>query len=278
MKNKDLTLTEIWIYPVKSLGGIAIQEAEAEMRGLQYDRRWMIVDEQFRFLSQREIPEMVFIAVELIKKDNQLTGLKFSKTNKSNDDFEVDYIYEIKNNLKKIEVKIWEDWVEAEIVDDYINTWLSTFLKVKCQLVYMPEITKRTVDKNYSINGDEITSFSDAYPYLIIGQESLNFLNSKLEKPITMNRFRPNFVFSGGLANEEETWKKFIIDQVQFEGVKNCARCPVPTIEPLTAKKSKEPLATLSSYNFRNNKVYFGQNLLITKLGKVKVGDKITLL
>lgn len=278
MKNQDLTLSEIWIYPVKSLGGITLNEAEAEMRGLQYDRRWMIVDEHFRFLSQREIPEMVLIAVELVEKDNQLFGLKFSKKIKSSNDFEGEYFFEIKNNLSKIEVKIWDDSVEAELIEDDINTWLSTFLKVKCQLVYMPEITKRTVDKNYSINGDEITSFSDAYPYLIIGQESLNFLNSKLEKPITMNRFRPNFVFTGGNANEEEKWKKFKIGQVQFEGVKNCARCPVPTIEPLTAKKSKEPLATLSSYNFRNNKVYFGQNLLITKLGKVKVGDKITLL
>jgi uncharacterized protein len=272
------TLSAIWIYPVKSLGGIALTHSAVEERGLQYDRRWMIVDENNRFLSQRELPEMVFIKVELVEENNELIGLRFIHKLKENSDPDKSFLYIISGNKTRISVTIWDDEVLAEKIEDEVNTWLSEILKTNCQLVYMPDYTKRMVDKKYTISGDEITSFSDAYPFLIIGQASLDFLNSKLERSITMNRFRPNLVFEGGQPNMEESWRAIQVGEAKFIGVKNCARCPIPTIDPSTAIKSKEPLATLSTYNFRNNKVIFGQNLLAQKLASIKIGDEITLI
>lgn len=266
-------LSEIWIYPVKSLSGIQLKQSIVEKRGLKYDRRWMIIDENNRFLSQREIPEMALINVNLVEENNELKSLIFSHKKNKIDTYE--YIIPKTNNQKRIEVRIWDDIVEAIEIEDDVNGWLSNILNINCRLVYMPNSTERLVDPKYAIGLKDITSFSDAYPFLIIGDESLKLLNSKLELPITINRFRPNFVFTGGQAHDEDKWGKFSIGSATFVGVKNCARCPIPTINQETSKAGKEPLKTLSTYQFRNNKVYFGQNLLVEKLAEIKLGDII---
>ncbi|MES2798190.1 MAG: MOSC N-terminal beta barrel domain-containing protein [Bacteroidota bacterium] len=280
MNNSKLKpiLSEIWIYPVKSLGGISLNEAEVTERGLQYDRRWLIVDEQNRFLTQRTFPQMVFMGISLIIENNQLKSITFTDKTAKFDNYNL--LNPERKNVEsnKVMVQIWDDQVEAFEIKDGINDWLSNALGIKCRLVYMPNSTKRKVDSNYAISGDEITSFSDAYPYLIIGNEALKLLNSKLEKSISMDRFRPNFVFEGGLAHEEDNWFNFQIGEAEFTGVKNCARCVIPTINHKTALFGKEPLKTLSSYRFKNNKILFGQNLLVNKIGKVKLGDSILIL
>ena len=138
----------------------------------------------------------------------------------------------------------------------------------------MPDSTKRKVDESYAAN-NEITSLSDGYPLLIIGQASLDDLNSRLAEPLSINRFRPNIVFTGGAAFEEDRLKHFAVNGINFYGVKLCARCPIPTIDQDNATKSKEPLKTLATYRMKNNKVYFGQNLLHNGEGIINVGDEI---
>jgi len=138
----------------------------------------------------------------------------------------------------------------------------------------MPATTRRFVDTDYAKN-DETVSFADAYPFLIIGQSSLDDLNSRLDTPILMNRFRPNFVFIGGDPFCEDNFEAFSIGQVRFKGVKLCARCVLTTVEQETAIKGAEPLKTLSTYRVKRNKVMFGQNLFAFDTGTVKVGDKI---
>ncbi len=266
-------LSEIWIYPVKSLSGIQLSQSIVEKTGLKYDRRWMIVDENNRFLSQRELPEMALIAVDLIENNNELESIVFSHKNNKTNNFE--YIISKADDQKLVDVQIWDDNVKAIEIEDEVNGWLSFVLKANCRLVYLPTTTKRTVDPKYAIEESDITSFSDAYPFLIIGDESLKLLNSKLELPISMNRFRPNFVFEGGRAHDEDSWGKFSIRDATFIGVKNCARCPITTINQETSITGKEPLKTLSTYQFRKNKVYFGQNLLVNNLAEVKLGDII---
>jgi uncharacterized protein len=140
--------------------------------------------------------------------------------------------------------------------------------------VYMPDDAKRLVDTDYAKN-NEITSFSDGYPFLIIGQSSLDELNSKLEEPLPIDRFRPNIVFTSGEPHEEDSWKHITINAIDFFGVKTCGRCVVTTIDQQTAVAGKEPLKTLAGYRSVNNKIKFGMNLLHKGEGKVQVGKEI---
>ena len=138
----------------------------------------------------------------------------------------------------------------------------------------MPDASKRKVDTDYALN-HELTGFSDAFPVLMIGQASLDDLNSRLESPVPMNRFRPNIVFTGGTAFEEDTMQHFQINGIDLYAVKPCARCVVTTIDQETGDTAKEPLKTLASYRTGNNKVYFGQNILYKQQGTIKVGDEL---
>ena len=264
---KELRLTQITIYPIKSLGGISLSSAIAEKRGLRYDRRWMIVDEQNKFITQRENATMALIGTRMDENGFELFHKHFPE-NKIFIPFSI-------NHGTPLRVVVWEDECDALHWNEEADNWLSSTLAMPCRLVFMPDDSLRYVDNNYARN-KEITSFSDGYPFLIIGNESLKDLNSKLENPIPMNRFRPNFVFEGGDAFEEDSWVKFKIGEVNFLGVKPCGRCAITTIDQEDASKSKEPLRTLSKYRTKKSKVLFGQNLLTDKGGKISVGDKLT--
>ena len=118
-------------------------------------------------------------------------------------------------------------------------------------------------------------SFADAYPFLIIGQESLNELNRRLKEPLPMNRFRPNFVFSGSLPFIEDTWKDFMIGDLKFRAVKPCSRCVITTVNQGTAEKGGEPLETLAKFRKIGNKANFGQNVVGYDEGVIQVGDRV---
>ena len=145
-----------------------------------------------------------------------------------------------------------------------------------CRLVYFPEVNQRPVDEKYRIENDQV-SLADGYPYLIIGQSSLDDLNSKLTNPLPMNRFRPNFVFTGGKPFEEDNWRNFAIGKSRFAGVKPCGRCVLTTVNQETTERGTEPLATLATYRRTNNKIYFGQNLLALTCHDIYEGDTIEL-
>ena len=257
-------LTEINIYPVKSLGGISLDEAEVTDRGLKYDRRWMLVDENGNFMTQRVFPQMSLIKTSI-------------------DDHSLHFSHKIKNDIKfsipldtygdeQNDVEVWDDIVNAVFVGNDADSWFSEILGTKCRLVYMPDDSKRFVEKKYA-SQNEIVSFADAYPFLIIGQSSLDDLNSRLEEKLPMNRFRPNFVFAGGAPFDEDKMKSFKLSDVKFFPVKPCARCVVTTVNQETGVKGKEPLETLASFRTQNNKVMFGQNLLHKGIGKIKNGS-----
>jgi uncharacterized protein YcbX len=141
-------------------------------------------------------------------------------------------------------------------------------------LVVMPESSHRKMDPRYAVQGESV-SFADGMPYVMIGQASLDELNQRLEVPISMDRFRPNLVFSGGEAYAEDQFKQLQIGEVEFQVVKPCARCVLITVNQQTGEKGKEPLATLATYRTVNNKVYFGQNAVALAPGIVRVGDPI---
>ncbi len=164
----------------------------------------------------------------------------------------------------------------VNFITQQIDSWFSEIIGIKCHLVKMPETTKRVVDESYAKN--KIVSFADGYPFLIIGQASLDDLNSRMEIPLPMNRFRTNFVFTGGNPFEEDNWKKFKIGNLKFEAVKPCARCVITTTNQETAERLHEPLLTLSKFRKIDNKVMFGMNVVCESTGEIKVGDKIELI
>lgn len=263
-----LTVSQLFIYPIKSLGGIAVTSATVTDRGFQYDRRWMLVDENNCFLTQRELPQMALLQVALSED-----GLQVSHKKNITESIHIPFN---QFNGNKTDVLVWDDTCLALETDEVTNQWFSKMLDHNCRLVYMPDTTERKVDIKYAGN-NEITNFSDGYPFLIIGQSSLDDLNNKLSNALPINRFRPNIVFTGGTAFLEDVLEHFIINSIDFYGVKLCGRCPITTIDQSNATMAKEPLKTLASYRSKNNKVYFGQNLLHKGNGAISVGDTITI-
>ncbi len=262
-------LSEIYIYPVKSLSGISLDSSSVKIEGLQFDRRWMVVDKNNVFLTQRTNSEMALIST-LINKE----GVEFSQKTKQLPKLFIPFD---KLSHETAVVRIFEDKVLANFISEEADRWLTIAIGMECRLVTLTDQHKRYVNKKYAHN-NETVGFADGFPFLIIGRSSLDLLNSKLKDKLPMNRFRPNFVFTGGEAHVEDKWLKIKVGEVIFDVVKPCARCVIPTIDQNTGIKNKEPLSTLSKYRRSENKILFGQNLIARNSGFVNLGDRLEIL
>ena len=267
-----ITLSGIFIYPVKSLGGISVPAAELTPLGLRHDRRWLIVDARNRFLTQREHAEMALLAVEPAYNG-------FLLRHRQRPELLPLYIPFEAQPDKTLFVSIWDDLVWAWRGTPEADEWLSTALGQPCKLVYMSDMARREVepDKPELNPAGTLVSFADGYPYLLATEESLAKLNAQLEESVPMNRFRPNLVVSGAPADTEMTWADFQIAGQPFRAVRGCGRCIVTTIDQATAEKNLagEPLRTLATYRKPDRKVIFGQNVTGPGSGHIKVGDSV---
>jgi uncharacterized protein len=259
-----LRLSGLYVYPIKSARGIAISSARVGSRGLDHDRRWMVVDEDGRFLTQRSIPRMALIRVSL-----NPAGLIVEAEGLNSLSLPFD-----PPHSEITRVQVWEDTVEVMDAGPEAAAWFTSMLARKCRLVFMPDQSHRIVNPKYSPQ-KTIVSFADAFPFLLISQASLNDLNARLDEPVPMNRFRPNLVLEGCGAYEEDTWKALHIGSVGFRVAKPCSRCTVPTVNQDTAARAAEPIRTLSSYRTIDGKVCFGQNLTHDSQGILTLGDEV---
>ncbi len=263
------TVTEINIYPVKSLGGVSLSACESTSRGLQNDRRFMLVDERHDFLTQREHPQMATLRTALDGNNLILSS-----------PFEDSVAVPLQPRLQPTRtVKVWSSRVHAHTVSAEADKWLSDYLGVDARLVYMPDTSERRVSPDFAKNG-EVVSFADGYPALIASEESLAELNKRIEQagaaPVSMDRFRANIVVKGCVAFAEDTWRDFTIGDATFRGVKPCTRCQVTTTDQATGEVfGPEPLRTLATFRNSSKGVRFGMNLLNTKLGTIRVGDAL---
>jgi len=268
MSMPNLTLTQIYIYPVKSLGGISLHQASVRKKGLELDRRWMLIDRHGVAMTQRLYPHMALFKVAVAEGELEVTfkrpGLSIASTQFST----------AARSGEPLKAQVWDDVVEVREVDPTLSQWFSDYLLTPCKLVTFPEENPRPVNPRHSTGNDHV-SLADAYPFMIIGQSSLDDLNDKLAQPVPMNRFRPNFVFTGGSAFTEDSWTDLLIGDLRFAAVKQCARCALPTVDQETASRSQEPIKTLSSYRTVGNSVYFGQNMIALDEGMLTVGDRI---
>lgn len=262
-----MNLSEITIYPIKSAQGISVPSAFLEERGLQYDRRWMLIDDNGFSLTQRKIPRMALIDVQ-VKSDKLLViapGMG-----------ELTVPFDVKRS-DAIAVTVWDDTVQAFTISREIDDWFSRFLDYPCRLVYMREESSRRVEQKYAIGNNQV-SFADAFPLHLISEESLRDLNARLKTPVSMNRFRPNLVIRGCKPYEEDMWRVIRIGALTFHIVKPCARCTIPTVDQTTAVREKEPIQTLRQYRTFNDKVLFGQNLIHARNGILRVGDPVEII
>jgi len=265
-----MKLTEINIYPIKSTRRIALTESEVLARGLPWDRRWMLVDEDNRFITARQHPRLALVSTEL-----GATTLQVSVA--GGDRLQLPLQPQCGD---KTSVTVWGDQCDAVPAGRQADAWFSDYLGLSCRLVQMTDDLVRPVSRDYGQPGDEV-SFADGFPLLVISETSLQDLNRRLERPVSMRRFRPNLVVSGSQPYEEDQWRRIRVGDVLFEGVKNCSRCVFTTVDPDTGVKDPdtEPLRTLSSYRKRPaGGVYFGQNLVPRSRGVVRLGDTVEVL
>jgi uncharacterized protein YcbX len=258
-------LSEIWVYPVKGLGGVRQKSARVLQKGLVHDRRWMLVDSTNRFMTQREFPVLSLFRTR-IDRDTIIIS-------KGAESIRLPIMEEMAAPV--IETMVWDDPVTTIEVSRQHSDWFSQRVGISCKLVAFPEGNPRPVSELHQVNHEHV-SLADGYPLMIIGQASLDNLNTKLASPVPMNRFRPNLVFTGGEPHEEDSWKNFLVGTNRFAGVKPCARCIVTTINQATGEKEREPLLTLSRYRKRDTDIYFGQNVLAIDFDEIREGDEIT--
>lgn len=261
-----IKLSGLHIYPVKSAAGISVSQTQVTDRGLLHDRRWMVCDRNGRFLTQRKLPKMALIQVDvgdtlrLSIADDTAAAIELPAVPKPSE---------------RVAVEVWGDDCTAWSMGEEVGQWLSQFLGLEAQLVYMPDSTHRPTDHG---RFDRLNSFSDAYPFLLISDASLADLNRRLEQPVPMNRFRPNLIVAGCDPFAEDTWKQIKVGDIVFDVAKACSRCSIPGVEQLTGKQGKEPLKTLATYRRWDHAIWFGQNLLAHGEGMLQVGDKVEVL
>ena len=174
------------------------------------------------------------------------------------------------------QVTVWDDTVSASWVGESAASWFTEFLGTPCSLVHMAEDVLRPADPAYAPSGARV-SFADGFPFLLISEESLADLNSRLGQALPMNRFRPNLVVSGGQAFAEDGWDRIEIGGIRLRVVKPCGRCVVTTTDQATGERGQEPLRTLATYRRQGGEVMFGQNVVHENTGRLKVGDPVTI-
>ena len=263
-------ISEIHVYPVKSLAGISLDSAQLNEAGFEYDRQWMVTRPDGTFMTQRNYPQMALVETRV---DNGKLAL-------SSFGMEPHIVAPVeKDNCKRINTQVWGDPVQAVEHDAQTSEWLSQALGVDCKLVSFPDGEIRQCSRSVSKVGEH-TLFADAFPLLLLSQGSLDDLNARLENPIGMDRFRPNIVVSGCEPLAEDNWKKITVGDVRLRITQACARCSVPTVNQQTGVLSgPEPIHTLSSYRLRaDGEVYFGINLVPETTGVVRTGDRVSIL
>ena len=265
------TISSLHVYPVKGLKGIDLREAAATERGLAHDRRWMVVDPQGEFFTQRSHPKLATIWTELLEGGLELSAPDAGSV----------LVPFQPPPAPSMRVRVWSHVVDAVPASREADLFLSSYLETPCRLVYMPDSTRRTSNPVYAGDDNRLVGFADGYAFLATNLASLDDLNARLatkgHPPLPMNRFRPNIVVAGAAPYAEDGWRELRLGEAILRAAKPCGRCEVTTTDQATGEvRGPEPLLTLGTYrNSDEFGVMFGLNLVCVRPGKVRVGDMI---
>ncbi len=259
-------LSQLNVFPVKSIAGISQSKVWVEKQGISFDRRFMVATLSGDMITARKSPKMVKVKAALIAdgivlsyEDKACLVLKYAQF-----------------NMAEASSTVWGDTFIAYTTTEQANAWFSDVLGQPVQLLFTGEQSNRLRPKI-----SQNVSFADGYPLLVISEASLQALNERSSEHHTMDQFRTNLVVSNTEAFAEDGWKRIRIGEVEFEAVKPCARCILTTVDPKSAtfSESKEPLVTMAKFRAdETGNVYFGQNLVARNEGIISVGDTIEIL
>lgn len=269
-----ISLAELWRYPVKSCRGESLTHALVEPWGFEGDRRWMLVDDTGAAITARTINALVLLRPEITEAGLLLhcpghTTLEVARPDPS----------------VQVPVSLWNSHLTAVPTDRAVAAWVSSKLEVSARLVWLDDPTRRATDPAYSEPRDRV-SFADGFPLLLASESSLAALDEEMPASpdhdgagLSMTRFRPNLVVSGAPAWAEDDWRRVRIGDATFRAVKGCARCALTTVDPRTAERGREPLATLARTRRWDTRTWFGINLIPDTPGvTIRVTDEVEVL
>jgi len=274
-------LTDITLYPIKSCAGIALQEAVLTRDGLMseqvYDREWMVVDADGRFLTQREHPRMALIVPRIKASTLELRAPGMLR-------LEIELGLPHPQLAPTLDVQLWDEAVRAYDCDAATASWFSKAIGVPCRLVrFHPDVVRATSTK-WTGGIAASTMFADGYPVLVAGQASLDDVNEKLRAigraPVPMDRFRPNLVI-GEIGAFEEDYADFLqFGATTLKPVKPCSRCPIPSVDQATGDIGPDPLDVMQGYRAKpelDGAICFGMNAIVTAGGdeRLVVGQEV---
>jgi len=265
-------LASLHIYPVKGCRAVDLDRAAVEPWGLAGDRRWLIVDADCQFMTQRKHPALARVVI------SPGPGADITVSSDGRPSLRVAAPDDAAEQLK---VTVWRSTVPAAAAGDEADAWFSGYLGEPARLVYLDDPTRRSVDPEYGQDGDTV-SFADGYPLLLTSADSLEQLNQWLteagHQPVPMNRFRPNAVVTGYQPWAEDHWRRITIGTVRFRVAKPCARCVVTTTDQATGERGSQPLKMLAARRRFGQNLLFGQNLIPDSAGHIRVGDPIEII
>lgn len=264
-------VSAIYIYPVKSTYRVPVDEAEVEPWGLAGDRRWVVVDAEGVFVTQRRQQRLATIRATrepgggLLLTAPGMPALRVP----------------LPAATDHVEVRVWEDVLAALPAGGQADAWLRELFGTDLRLAYLDDPARRKVDEGYGQPQDRVT-FADRFPLLVTTEASLEALNACMDEPLPMSRFRPNVVISGTDAWAEDDWKQVRVGELGFRAAKRCARCAVTTTDQETGARGagdddrREPLRALARRHRLDGKPVFGDNLIPDGRGTITVGDEVT--
>ncbi len=259
-----MKVTGLFVYPLKSARGLGLQEAHLDEFGVRGDRRWCLVDDDGRVITQRESPVLATLDVAPGPRGLELRAARRP----------VLRVLTPGLDQPVYPVKVRADHTEGRAAGAEADSWLSELLGRSCRLLHMPASTRRPVSPTHGRPGDRV-SFADGYPLLLTTEASLAALNERLSAAVPMDRFRPNLVLDGDEPFGEDSWTRIRAGETEFRVVKPCARCIVTTTDQQTGEREKEPLHTLATFRNVGGKVLFGENLIHDGRGPIRLGDKV---
>ncbi len=268
-----ITVSALYTYPIKSCGALAHTHITLDERGPVWDRRWMVVDGDGMFITQRELP-----ALARIQPAFEADCLRLAAPGMSDAAVPLQ-----PREVPTRPVQVWRDTCDAVDEGDDVAAWFSDYLGVETRLVRMADGFVRPADTTYAPPNTPV-SFADGFPLLLVSEASLDDLNQHLQSrgkmPVPMSRFRPNVVIGGCEAFAEDTWRTITVGAITMDVVKPCARCVETTVDQATGTipDPAEPLATLNSYRKQGSKVLFAQNAIHHAPGVLNVGDTVTVI
>jgi uncharacterized protein YcbX len=263
-----ITISSLIYYPIKACRGFEVESANIERAGLQYDRRMMVVTPEGEFLTQREYPRLALVTPKLTEGILELSAPGYDSIQLG-----------IQTSGFPVPVNVWSSQnVQAIDQGEEASQWFSDWLGAEVRLVHIADGYIRQVNPAYAVHADDHTGFADGYPILLASEEGLKDLNSRLETPVPMNRFRPNMVVRGCEPFAEDSWNRIQAGDVELAVVKPCARCVVTTIDKNTLESSKEPLKKLGKYRKHKLGAIFGQNVIPLNEGLLRTGMTVDIL